>query len=362
MLLAGTSRRDAAWAEADALLRRAYVLVRPLAAATPRNAASERARLVAAALRGEATMPRWTYAPQGLGPLRAALGALRAHLEREGSPLAALYAARCEELDLEASVVEAVGSAALAARARRRWPPPDVAADRLAERWSRGAATSHRELGARSDDATDPRSLLSSMRARVAALGLPFEVRPHAALSALAATGDRTILVATGRRPPPRTVRRVVLHEVEGHAAPRARAARERSALFFVGTAGGHDDQEGLALVLETRARLLDAERKHDLAARHRAARAMRDGGTFVDVTRLLSRDMGLSAERAVVAAERVFRGSDGAAPGLGREHVYIASYLRVRAALAARPELEALLRRGQIAVDACTTLAAATR
>ena len=55
--------------------------------------------------------------------------------------------------------------------------------------------------------------------------------------------------------------------------------------------------------------------------------------------------------------AERAFRGGDGSSPGLGRERVYLESFVRVRAHLAAHPDDEAVLASGQIALEAIETL-----
>ena len=64
-------------------------------------------------------------------------------------------------------------------------------------------------------------------------------------------------------------------------AASRARRCARPSAHFRVGTARGIDDQEGRAVLLEERAGLLGPRRRKQLAARHRAVRAMLDGATF---------------------------------------------------------------------------------
>src|SRR5205823_5098886 len=180
---------------------------------------------------------------------------------------------------------------------------------RLAGAWTRNPPASRRERTVTSD-APSETSLLSRMRSAVRAMSLPFDVIPSPTLSALAATGHRTILVAEGREVTDAVARRTVLHEVSGHAAPRARAARMQNPLFVLGTAGGHDDQEGYALVLEERAGCLDGDRTFELGARHIAAASMRSGATFVEVVREL-RAIGADVSRAVLFAERAFRGSN---------------------------------------------------
>jgi len=175
----------------------------------------------------------------------------------------------------------------------------------------------------------------------------------------LAAIGDRAILVAAGRFVHDEDAARTVLHEVEGHALPRVRSRAAHCALLRGGTARGIDDQEGYALFLEERAGMLTGRRKRQLAARHRAVEAMRAGALFGDVAAMLVEQYDLGVDDAVIVAERAYRGSDGARPGLGRERVYIESFLRVRTHLGLRPHDEAILASGQVAVEAIDGLRA---
>jgi hypothetical protein len=190
-------------------------------------------------------------------------------------------------------------------------------------------------------------------------LKLPFAVLARDDLVPLAATGERAILVASGRLVSEEDVRRTVLHEVHGHALPRARAAESRCPVFAMGTARGTDAQEGYALVLEERAGLLGPWRARQLALRHLAALAMGDGASFVDVVSMLINVHQCAYEDAVFICERVFRGGDGVRPGLGRERVYLPAYLAVRAHLDAHPEDARVLGSGQVSVEAAPALRA---
>jgi hypothetical protein len=67
----------------------------------------------------------------------------------------------------------------------------------------------------------------------------------------------------------------------------------------------------------------------------------------------------GVEVTEAVIVTERAFRGSDGTFPGLGRERVYLESFLRVGSHLTAHPEDERVLAAGQISVDAAATVRA---
>lgn len=326
--------------------------VRLIGAVTPTNADAELARLERTFAQGEPATPAWSYARRDVSELERALGAL----DRAGSawdePLRSLYSARLDEMALEIALVGAVGSRVFGALAARRYASAsDDArdADALTERWR---ARSRKDTGARvRTDSDDPRSLLSRVRAEIGASRAPFAVSVATNLGALAATGERTVYVARDRETTERAARRIAIHEVRGHVMPRVRAAVMHP-FFSLGTARGADDQEGLALVCEERAGLLDDARKRELARRHRAATLMRAGADFVEVTRGLVAH-GASVSEALAASARAFRGSDGRARstgGLGRESVYLASFLRVRALGA---EDVALLACGQIAIDA---------
>jgi hypothetical protein len=336
----------------ERLVARAAREVRLLAALTPLEVERERARLVAALRSGGRAVPRWRYAPVGHDEVRRALDAAERLLVPEShGPIEALYLARVRELSVEAALCAAAGTDEVPRLARERFAPLDGAVARAASAlcaaWLAQPAPPPAEDDALPSDDPDARSLLSRMRAAVGRLRLPFAVVPYPPLAPLAATGDGVILVATGRLVAGEDVERTVLHEIEGHARPRARALATGLGLFRDGTARGIDDQEGRALLLEERAGMLGARRRRKLAARHRAVEAM------------LDEVHGLEAGDAVLVAERAFRGGDGVRPGLGRERVYLEAFVRVRDHLAAHPEHEAALEAGQVAVGAAGTLTA---
>src|SRR5690606_4276123 len=123
----------------------------------------------------------------------------------------------------------------------------------------------------------------------------------------------------------PAACRRVAVHELYGHVLPRQRASVQRLGLFHVGSAGGNDEQEGLALFYEANHHLLDGARKSELALRHLAALALFEGASFHEtVTGLIARH-GAQPDVAVSLGLRVYRGG-----GLGREVAYLPAYLRV--------------------------------
>jgi hypothetical protein len=342
--------------------------VQVLASATPENAAAERARLTDALRRGDAECPRWTYRGAGAGgrmaELRRALETLWTTAEPRGhsAAMGMLVAERAQELAVEAALCEAMGTRDVEKLARERFAPtaPEIAreASQTCARWLAEEREVETEPTMASDD-PDPKSLVSRLRAEVGRLRLPFSVVIQPALAPLAATGDRVILVAAGRPTTERDVARTVLHEIEGHVLPRARALKASLLLLRIGTARGVDDQEGRALLLEERASLMCGRRRCHLALRHRAFEAMVEGASFADVTRELTSAHGVDPASAVVVAERVFRGGDGVHPGLGRERVYLEALVRVREHLDAHPEDEAVLASGQVGLDAVEAIRA---
>jgi hypothetical protein len=344
----------------DADLARVAGSVGLIGAVTPANPQAEHARLLVDFMAGRERMPAWTYQVDTelhAGRLRAVDDILARLRAEQGSPLGALYIARAEEVRREIDVALAVGTPSFAARAGARFPAcaERVDADALARRLIQEPGERPPGPLIRSDD-RDPRSLASRMRAEVSRRLLPFQVRTSAFISAAAAISGDTIWVAEGRRMTEADAIRTVVHEIEGHAVPRTRARSRAVGLFAIGTATGIDDQEGYALWVEQDRGVCGPNRRWKLGWRHLAAARMTDGADFVSVVRSLRGD-GADLDSALRAAERTFRGSHGATPGLGRERVYLEALLRVRQRLTARPGDEKVLASGQVAVAAIDTL-----
>lgn len=317
---------------------------RLLAACTPTNLAGERRRLEAAASEGRFVMPAFSYA-QAATEWTTTLPV--------GPGTDTLFAERVDEIRLEGAIARAAGTPALVPLAALRFGAPETEVGALAEAWEAGDDDDALPSADCETDGPEPSSLASALKRRIFDEQLDFRVAVHPELLALAATGADCIYVAQGVRLSPEDVRRTVVHEIEGHAAPRTRARRLGYPILSLGTRGGHDEQEGFALFCEERAGCLSPRRRRELALRHRAVLRMLDGASFADLTRWLVEDRGRSPAQAVRLALRIFRGSDGTFPGLGRERVYLTSFLRVRRHLAERPGDEALLRSGQVSLAA---------
>jgi hypothetical protein len=257
-------------------------------------------------------------------------------------------------LELETRLVEAVGTKQLQSLAVSRFsqgsPNDAQAALRLSARWLR-LPQPKPQVMVGSDDEANPDSLINSMRRAVGELRLPVVVKLSDSLTAVAATGERVILVARGRRLRCNDVSRIVLHEVAGHALPRYRASQHPLGLFAVGSKRGNDEQEGYALYLESRAGLMDVARKIELAYRHHAALMVRDGADWVQTTRQLM-TRGAPVEQAAAISSRVHH-----AQGLAREIVYLPALCRVRRAVVRERHLEDWLAHGRLSLEAIAEL-----
>jgi hypothetical protein len=324
--------------------------VRLLARAAPRDAARETARCERAFSLGQKlVLERGDAAPADLSRTRQALARVR-ELTLELGAFGRLHAERAEELELEARLVESFGTRALPALAAERFPNPTPAAARECDEFANDALALPPEPATAlhaSDDETDSASLVVRLRVRARELGLPLSVRLSRDQLATAATGVGVVSVRPRVMLSARAAERIAVHELLGHALPRARAAYADWALFRAGTRRSQDDEEGRALLCEERGGWLDTERRRELAFRHLAALGVRGGAEPRDSVRRLV-EVGAPLSRAVEIAVRVHRGG-----GLAREIVYLPSYFAVRRAFATEPGLERWFERGRLGLEA---------
>jgi hypothetical protein len=242
--------------------------------------------------------------------------------------IAALYRARLDELELDVALLGALGDARRVRpiAARRFGTGADVVEGISLRERARAILA---EVSTNLDPRVVPaRELAARMERASREVELELTVRIDPRLSAGAAAGDRTIYLQD-RAFGAIEARRLVAHEVLGHAIAAHRGAKETLAIFEVGTAGSFADQEGLALVLEEDAGALDALRMRVLAARVLATDRMHEGASFGETARELVKDVGLSPSQSISTTERAFRGG-----GVARDAGYLAGWLRVRGAI----------------------------
>jgi hypothetical protein len=321
----------------------------------PVNLIDERARLLAALQRNERPEPRLQYQrPPELSAVRASLSQLAEVLD-QGPTLARLYAARAAELEREAALVEAIASPRFRTLSRLRFQPDwEIASADLRALVGAWLAVRPEPGDAEaivSDDEAHPESLVSILRARIAASKQAIRVELRPRLATVAAAGQDIVLVRPGVLLSPARALRIALHELEGHVFPRLAAERESLGLFRAGARRSAEHEEGRALLIEERAGLLDGERRRELALRHLAASAIRDGAAFMDSVDLL-REHGTGVAQALELTLRALRGG-----GLAREVVYLPAYLNVRRAFSERPGLERWFERGRLSLEAARAL-----
>ena len=337
-------------AELDRLLLSAEQHISLLERCTPCNFQSESRAVDAAWRQGQPRNPRFEYAShRSLFSLQKALAQV---VERasQGPALLPLYAARAEELRLEAELAQNVGKAAFSRLASRRFSVPADSAGVQAQRWSETWLKEHREVDELQplipvEDTSDERSLVSLMAQAIGEQRLPFRIEFRPGLASMAATGEGVIVIRHGAKLSENRARRIVLHEVFGHALPRAQARREPCRLFSAGTARGPDEEEGRALLLEERHDLLSPLRRAELARRHLGALSVRQGADWVQTVELLL-SSGASLAEAQALAHRSHRGG-----GLARELVYLPAFWRLREAFRRTPTLERWFERGRVSL-----------
>jgi hypothetical protein len=335
------------------MLARAEERINLLGSVAPADVFGETAQLARDYAKGKALVITRAGEVSELSPVRHAL----AQVQRATEPLGALgrlYGERAEELELEARLVEAVGTPHFRVLAAKRFPEPPSELGRACDAFVAEADRLVLPEGVeryRSDDETEPRSLISRLRLKVRELGLKFVVRVARSQLAAAATGNGVVSVRAGMRLTATAAERITAHELLGHALPRARARHASLPLLRAGTRGAADDEEGRALLVERRANLLDAERQRELALRHVAAVGVRRGAEPRDTVDTLA-ERGEPVERAVELALRIHRGG-----GLAREIVYLPTYVAVTRAFAGEPSLERWFERGRIGLEAAREL-----
>jgi hypothetical protein len=360
-------------------LVRAEETIALVARATPKNAREEIQRLGALAAQKKSLRPAFVYGPAPeLANLRRGLERV-AHVSRAHGRIGALHAARAEELELEARLVENIGRTSFRKLAAERFraplgvlhvrtldfveralgeAPSTPASSRLAFDGAGAPSINVPAAGAPSTnimscDPVSPASLVNKVARLARELGLSIRVETRPDQLAIAATGHGLVAVRPGVWLTADTASRIALHEVVGHALPRMRSRHAPWALFRAGTAGSVEAEEGRALLVERRAGRLDGARRRELALRHVGALCVQRGADFDETFRELVARGGRGPE-AVELAVRVHRGG-----GLGREIVYLPAYHEVSRAFDEEPALERWFERGRVGLEAARVFAA---
>ncbi len=154
------------------------------------------------------------------------------------------------------------------------------------------------------------------------------------------------LLIGKKTRIPKHRAEALLQHEVGTHLLTYFNGQAQPFKMLYTGLPGYDGLQEGLAVLSEYLVDGLTAERLRVLAARVLAARALIDGGSFVDVFRLLERVYKFSQLSAYTVTMRVFRGG-----GLLKDAVYLRGLLDILRYLANGKKFDILFA-GKIAQD----------
>lgn len=306
-------------AQHEALWRRlgeAEKQISLIASVTPIDFRAEVIRLQQAYQNNVPLNPHFRYRrPQSMTAVRRELDTISVAAQSLGSDTIEICEA-AQERDLEARIIESIGTSNFLNLARQRFGTEDYHADCLA--WAKAPPAFQQYKKTRSDDQNDWVSLFSQMRRSLQSRNLPVRVEVRNELVSKAATGDGVVYIAGGLLLDGWETSRIVLHEVEGHVMPWF---RRKPRGLWGRFARAIDSEEGSALLLEYRHNMLDERRKSELGFRHLAAVLTHDGADFTEVVRALVEN-GSQGDQAVSITSRVMRGG-----GLGRERVYLPAF-----------------------------------
>lgn len=327
--------------------RRARVL--PVLSAS--LAPEERARILEQVARKERVVARFATPRRRIDlPTWRELDAARRLVTTElGGALRTLYENKLDELELDVSILDAIGDSKRVRplAARRYGNGQELFEGRPLVQWAI-------DLLDHVEDEREVRSIpagghgvsvVKLFERAVVAARLEAKVELEPRLTAAAATGDNTIFLAPRPFGPRETVR-LVAHEVVGHAVAARNARRQELELFQVGTAGAFADQEGVALLLEEESGALDGSRLRTIAARVVATDRLHRGAEFTDTLAHLIEDHGFGAEMALAIVERAYRGG-----GVARDAGYLRGFFSVRRAVGRDPSLLTTLRAGRVSI-----------
>lgn len=293
---------------------------------------------------GYRTDPTFRYRP--LSPDLPHLGRLLDDLALDSvgdAPLRGILAAKHRELRTQLRALESRGSSRFLDASLALYGGVDDSllglADELLGRMAPGPRTRLSErhgsfVGARTF-ARRARAELQRYRTAYPPLASAVEVRQDVP-GVMAFEGN--LLVTAGLRIPAARVEALIQHEVGTHLVTYANGGVHPLRLLQVGLPGYEETQEGLAVFAEFAVGGLTQARLAQLAARVVAVRGLLDGGTFVDVFRVLHRRHRMPPRATFGVVARVFRSG-----GLTKDAIYLRGLAGLLAYLAEGGPLDAL-------------------
>ena len=154
-------------------------------------------------------------------------------------------------------------------------------------------------------------------------------------VSGLLVSGGR-LMISSGIAVPESRLEALLAHEVSVHLLTWFNGAAQGLSIFRTGLAHYEGVQEGLGVFAEWAVGGLSSSRLRLLAGRVIAVDAMIDRADFIEVYRLLTRELGFSRRTAFDIAARVFRSG-----GFAKDAIYLKGFRHVLDAVAEGDALE---------------------
>ncbi len=266
--------------------------------------------------------PRFHYRPLPAEPVVLKRQLFATPVERVEDPaLAQIFREKLQELDRQITMLQERGTARFLPESVQLFGGVEDELHDLARQMLREISPRSREgdaaaaVGAQAF-AARARQELAAFRRRLPGMDRKVEVRSDLA-GLMVSRGN--LLVSAGVRLAPERVEALVQHEVGTHVLTYLNGRAQPLRMLCSGLAGYDPLQEGLAVLAEYLVGGLSRPRLRPRAGRVVAARAMLDGGSFVEVFRLLTADHGFARGEAFAVAMRTFRGG-----GLTKDAAYL--------------------------------------
>jgi uncharacterized protein (TIGR02421 family) len=282
--------------------------------------------------------PDFRYRPLTVDPAEAKNALYRMDLKTVEDPvLETLFSEKRQEVDHQLNMLEARNTPRFRFASLMLYEPVDSALRETAAQLLAADLACPPEPGGTADChavADAAQTMVERYAARDPAFDVEVELRDDLAAGMM--VSGRSLYVSTATAMPAHRVVPLLHHEVGVHLLTYINGAKQGLGIFKRGLAGYEGVQEGLGVFAEWVVGGLTRARLRLLAARVVAVDAMIDGGSFIDVFRLLRGAHGFSPRTAFLIAARVFRGG-----GFAKDAIYLRGFKAVLDMLAAGQPLD---------------------
>ena len=282
--------------------------------------------------------PDFRYRPLTVDPAEAKRMLYRMDLKAVEDPvLETLFSEKRQEVDHQLTMLEARNTPRFRFASLMLYEPVDSALRETAAQLLAADLACPPEPGGTADChavADAAQTMVERYAARDPAFRVNVELRDDLAAGMM--VSGRNLYVSTGTAMPAHRVVPLLHHEVGVHLLTYVNGAKQGLGIFKRGLAGYEGVQEGLGVFAEWVVGGLTRARLRLLAARVVAVDAMIDGGSFIDVFRILRGEHDFSPRTAFLIAARVFRGG-----GFAKDAIYLRGFKAVLDMLAAGQPLD---------------------